>query len=525
MKRVLPLLLLTATVLFQPVVGAVDLDSLLINSIGGPGALKVLKDVESIHTSGKAFLSGMEGDFNTFFVAPSRYYAEVDFGPFSLVQAFDGETAWQKDHNGYVSELTGYELREVLKSVYFESYSYLLDGRLPGRAEYMGESVRNDTLHHRVAFYPLKTDTVLAFFDHQQGLRRFAVSQVDNLETTSYASDYRDVSGILIPFHIRSITGDTPVESEFFIEQVLYGVPVDTAIFRMETDRLADFRFPEGVDSIRVPFVYRGGHIRLQAKINGLRRAWFILDSGASANIFSESSIADLNLPVVGTMPALGMGGFEEVQLVEIDSISVGGMSLLSQVAGTLDLSALGINRSGDGVFGGILGHDFLSRFPVMISYADSSLTLYNPDSYTQPAGGKEVGFRVTMNVPTIRAELDGIPGDFIVDLGNALGLVVHSEFAQSHRLKNGLTDFGDQDREYGGIGGGISGRTAQATSFSFGDISIASPEVFILDSGAGIAGSTELAGNIGKAILEDFRVLFDYASQRIVFYGPRRQP
>ena len=111
MKRVLPLLLLTATVLFRPMVGAVDLDSLLVNSIGGPGALQALKNVESIHTSGKAFLSGMEGDFNTFFVAPSKYYVEVDFGPFSLVQAFDGETAWQKDHNGYVSELTGYELR------------------------------------------------------------------------------------------------------------------------------------------------------------------------------------------------------------------------------------------------------------------------------------------------------------------------------------------------------------------------------------------------------------------------------
>jgi hypothetical protein len=127
------------------------------------------------------------------------------------------------------------------------------------------------------------------------------------------------------------------------------------------------------------------------------------------------------------------------------------------------------------------------------------------------------------MLVPTVRGELNGIPGDFIVDLGNAFGLIIHQRFAQVNELEKKLDDIRDDLRAFGGIGGSLSGKTAFAATFKVGDILIQSLRVILPDSSAGLAGSQELAGNIGNLILENFNLLFDYKNSRLIFYDADR--
>ncbi len=170
--------------------------------------------------------------------------------------------------------------------------------------------------------------------------------------------------------------------------------------------------------------------------------------------------------------------------------------------------------------FGGLLGYDFLARFPVLVNYRQKKLTVYNPDSFSPPNGGKEVDFYLTMQVPTVSGELNGITGDFIVDLGNSLGLIIHNRFMRDNNLLGTLDDIQDNNKLFGGIGGAVGGKNAYAATFKMGEIMFNSLRVILPDSSQGLAGSGKLAGNIGNMMLENFLVLFDYKNSRLIFYN-----
>ena len=48
----------------------------------------------------------------------------------------------------------------------------------------------------------------------------------------------------------------------------------------------------------------------------------------------------------------------------------------------------------------------------------------------------------------------------------------------------------------------------------------VQSLKVLIPEFSGGLAGSEELAGNIGNLLLENFSVLFDYGNSRLIFYS-----
>ena len=503
--------------------GAIDLDSLFVQSVGGPEAVDSLRHMTSYSARGAMELMGMKGKFVEYYVPPDRFYSRVDIGGMQLVQAFDGHTAWQIDMNGQVSELQGFERVEVLKGLYFNSHSYLFKDRFEGSYEYKGDTTKDSIRYHVVAFSPLNMDTVIAYFELESGQLALSTGYIDELAMHTYRRDYVWIGGILWPNEVDVIAEGAPVSMKARYETISLNEPIDRAIFRIPTGTGMADTFPSGLDSVVVPFRYQAGHIHLPVLVNGNTKLWMILDSGASANIFNKAVADQLGLELVGKLAAKGISAYEEVDLVRVDSIRIGSLSLLDQIAGSLDLSAIS-SAGPDGVpFGGVLGYDFLSRFPVLVNYQDSTLTIYNPQSFNPDDGGIEVRFHLTMKVPTVRGELNGLPGDFIVDLGNAFGLVLHNRFVETHNLYNRLDHIEPIPQMIGGVGGMISGRTAFAATFKVGDVLIQSLKVLIPDSGAGLAGSEELAGNIGNLVLENFRILLDYANSRLIFYGADR--
>lgn len=508
-------------VLTLPAATAIDLDSLFFVSVGGQPAYERLSRMTSYHARGKVNINGLNGRFEEFFMPPNRFYLEADFTHFSLVQAFDGFTAWQKDHNGFVSEMAGYEKNSFLSDLYFSAYAYLFPERLEGAFEYLGKTVKNGVNCHQVAFYPLGEDTVMVFFDVLTGTRRFVSGKLDNLVAFTTVDDYRRIAEVLIPFHSRAETQGRFLFTEFTLEEVKFDEPFDPKIFAMSEKATADFKFPADKTRVLIDFEYRNGHIYIKATINGKKTAWFLLDSGASGNTFNSSILKDLTLPEVGFLPARGMGGFDEVKLVRSDSIVIGELTLFNQVAGALNLAGIGQPGRDSLGFGGVLGYDLLSRFPIMINYKTSTITVFNPDSFSPPDNGVVVPFHLSMQVPSIEANLNGIPGRFIVDLGNPFTLILHSKFVKTNELDKKLTDIQEITRDYGGIGGSVAGRTAVAETFVFAGIQLHSLTVVLPEESIGLSGSEEIAGNIGNMLLEKFILLFDYARSRIIFYEP----
>jgi len=498
--------------------GGLDLDSLLTKSVGGETAVERLRDVSTIELTGRLLLNGQPGRFEIYVMMPDKMYFGIDFGSFSLAQAYDGQTAWQRDHNGSIGVLSGFEERELVSQTYLATYSYILDGGLPGSVEFLGKEEIDGTTNYKVAFMPLDEDTIFAYFDSATGLLERTVGYMDNLETVSLTDDYRTVEGVIISAHSLSSGTGAPLTSELFADNIAFDTEIDPGIFSPPAGTVQDFRFPEGADSVVIPFEYERGHIYVTVVVNGHARLRLILDSGASANIFHLPAIDALNLEKVGTVAAKGLSGYEEVQLVRTDSMAVGALTMYNQVAGAM--GAQGLGRDKDEIpFGGILGYDFLSRFPLLVNFEAGTITVYNPAAFAPAEGGAEVPFHMTMQIPTIEAELNGIKGNFIIDLGNAFGVILHRDFYEKNGLDKRLDNFEKLPQSLRGVGGGLSGQSAYAASFGFGDVRVNSLRVMIPESSEGVTGSSELAGNIGNLLLQQFTVLFDYPSQRLIFY------
>lgn len=518
MKRILILSFLFAGLLGPSSVSAFDLDSLLVESVGGKVGAEKLKSLTSWEMRGRAKFGGMTGTFVRCFVRPDKYYMKITLPELNLEQAFDGETAWQTDLNGRVSELKGYLRDEMIQDIYMLSFDYLFSDSLEKMASYLGIKEINGKVYHEVAFFPFGSDTVLTYYDTATGLESYSVAGIDQLASHMYQGDYRSVSGLLIPYHMRNEVPATNFEAEFFTASVKLDAEIDMTIFAAPENVLSDYLFPPDSDKVTLEVSYYNGHISIPVVVNGQKKLMMFLDTGASSNVLNLSAVSDLELPRVGTMSALGVGGAEEMVLVQTDSIQIGALTLYNQVAAAMDLDAA-FQPSGSGRFGGLLGQDFWSRFPVLVDYYYSKITVFNPDKFTPPPGGVEVPFHLSMLVPTIRGEVEGVEGDFIVDLGNASGLLLNKHFVDDNNLESTLSLSLYSKRAFGGIGGMVIGRNAYTSIFKMGDVELKSLLVFIPDTAVGMMGSEAVAGNIGNRVLEKFRVLFDYHRCRMIFY------
>lgn len=508
------LIVLTALCAAQASERDFNLDSLLAASVGGAPAVERLRTARTMYSSGTVSLNGTPGTFVSYTTVPNKFYLRVDVGEYSIVQAYDGVTAWQKDMNGMVSELHGYERTSLETQVYLQTYSFLFKDRLPGSVAYRGVVERDGKKYHEVAVMPFDADTVFSFHDLKTGYPEISVIYLDNLEAVTRTSDFRSYDGVMIGRFSRSETTGVPLFTEFTVDSVAFDIPVDSTVYALGRSE-PDYRLPDGVDSLIIPMEYTDGHIFVTVTVNGSKQVRLMLDTGASMNLFSQEVQDSLGLPVIGTSAGKGIGGYSSVNLVRTDSLEVGGLTLYRQVAGVADFSEMqGLLR-----FDGLLGQDFLSRFPVLVDYQEQRLTVYNPDKFSPPAGGHEVPFKLTMQVPTIEAELVGIRGEFLLDLGSGFGLIVHKHFSDINKLPQRLSDVQDYTVGISGLGEGLRGRTAYAATLAFGEVRISSLRVVLPESGDGLAGSRELAGNMGNLLLEQFRLLFDYRHSRVFFY------
>ena len=504
-------------------VSAFDLDSLLVKSVGGEQAKDRMESVRTFYLKGNVSLNGMPGKMELAYLYPDRLLFRMDLGGFSLAQGVDGVTAWQQDHNGAVSELSGYEKRELRNQLFFYSCSYLFDDRESGGKEYLGLEDRDGVTCHKVAFYPFNQDTVYAYFDTATADMIQMVSQLDNLTSITTSDDFRTVEGIRQAFHSKMKTLEAPISMESFVTYCRYDTTLAVSMFERPDNTVRDYGFPSEKDVVSVPFNYINGHIYVPVTINGKRKVRLILDSGASANIFNEKALDGLNLEPIGKLPAKGVAGYEEADLYKTDSLQIGDLTLYSQVGGAMDLSMIGDSVMNE-PFGGVLGYDFLSRFPMSLDFKNQTLVVYNPDRFVPKPGGTIIPFRLTMNIPTVRAELDSVSGDFIVDLGNAFGVIVHEEFYKRHNLQDRLKNIQEAPGSLGGVGGGVKNLSAVADRFAVGEIEIPDMWLMIARTGQGLTGSAELAGNIGSQFWRQYEVLLDYPRSRLIVYPPDQE-
>jgi len=473
-------------------------------------------EMKSVRMTGTIELAGLPGDVKLLYKAPSFIRISTDLGGFRMVQGYNGNVAWLMDQNDQVMEIFGSSKRQLINAAWLTGDSFLFDDRVPGEARFVADTIIGKTKYEVYGGLPDEGDSIWLYFNPMTSRIEKVQERLDEIPVLTTYSDFRMINGVPMPFRQEAVSPVPQLNSTVTISDIEIDPDVENSQFAMPELKTIDYSFPDGADSVMVAMQYINGHIYLAAEVNDQDSAYFILDSGSGINALDKNYADRIGLEYEGNFPAKGISGYGSAGVAKADSLSIGGIRLYNQTLSIVDLSSLGLTTPSQSAFGGILGYDLLSRFPIRLDFQGKKLIFYNPDSFVPPSDEYRVDFEFLMKVPVCRAMLDGYEGRFLVDLGNPVGLMLHEQFVERHELKKRFSNVREMQSKFGGIGGDSEAWAAITDNFIFGPAKMDSIAVIIAGGEQGIVKSDEVDGNIGNMILEQFSVTFDYAHKRL---------
>jgi hypothetical protein len=292
--------------------------------------------------------------------------------------------------------------------------------------------------------------------------------------------------------------------------------PAPRAPALSSADEQKDYQLDAGHSALRIPFEEDDGHIFLQARINNSAPLWFGLDTGAMRSVIDTRRARTLGLRLEGSQRVGGAGGTEEGSIVKGVSIGLPGALLRNQTLWALSLEPMAAGNGRE--MAGILGRELFSHFVVDIDYAARHIHLYEPQGWEYHGPGESIPLTLQDGEAYVRAKVaapgrEPVAGRFVIDTGSSITLMLAKSFVDEHKL---LPPAGRSVPSRGrGVGGEVRMTIGRVPELQLGRFAIAGPVTAFIETGEIAAPGA--AGNIGGRLLRRFRVIFDYARQRMI--------
>lgn len=268
-----------------------------------------------------------------------------------------------------------------------------------------------------------------------------------------------------------------------------------------------------------LPFTLVDNRILLEARINGRGPFVMAFDTGGS-NIVTPEVAEALGLELRDPFAATGAGeGASQAWHTQVAEVAAGDIHMTGLPFLVLPLepirSAIGFDRL-DGLF----GHELLRQYVTRIDYDAGEISFsiagHAPRNWFE---GEQIAFEFSGNLPRIRAHIDEVEFDAIIDTGDRSSLTLFEPFA-SQRGFPGRS----QTRAVTGWGVGgpiladVDAMALRIGSYDLPEIATRAP----LAEWSALRGR-DLDGSIGNGVMRRFHVTFDYG-RRLVIIRPNRQ-
>lgn len=268
-------------------------------------------------------------------------------------------------------------------------------------------------------------------------------------------------------------------------------------------------------DAAEVGFRTHFNLLLVDVAVNGGEARPFILDTGASGTVVDAAAAEVEPDAERGAVTMRGAGGEEELALVQLDSLALGGARLLGPTVALGDLAPLRQLVGAD--VAGVLGYDFLRHFVVKVDYENSLVTFYEPASFADPAGVAFIPAETGSGHPIVEMAVGGHRGLFVVDLGNPGPIILDGGYVAEHDL------IAEADAKLPALMRGAGGpkateawvvRMGEAT---IGPYKVAGP-IVVLPAAADAVPlcGDDLVGNAGWEVLSRFTFYVDYPGDRL---------
>jgi predicted aspartyl protease len=474
--------------------------------------------VRSIQTQGTAELGGLRGPVETLQDARTgRSVTHYQIGPLAGAEGFDGNVSWEKSAGGEVTSLDSPDVRKRARTqAWLNAMAYWYPER--GRAvfgELRTEQIEGKALRLFEAT-PEGGDSITLGFDEAGLLVRTTERQQADSVITTYG-DYREVSGVLLPFSVVVDRTDavgkveTRLRQELRLERVSLDVPVAEDAFRMPAmaagARITD---PSGVTT--VPIELENNHIYADALVDG-KKVRVIVDTGG-VNLLTPASAKRLGITAEGKLAAAGVGEERaDLALAHGREVRLGSAVLENPVFYVIDLGTLPAAEGTE--IDGLVGFEMFRRFRVTIDYAAKTLTLADPARFKPPEGAHVVPFDLADRIPIVTGTLDGLPVRITVDTGSRSSLTLHGPFVKQHGL---VERYGAASETVvgWGVGGPSRGRPARLGTLTLGDVAVKGIAGDLFTGTKGSFANPDHSGNLGGGVLRRFTVAFDYDAKKM---------
>lgn len=237
------------------------------------------------------------------------------------------------------------------------------------------------------------------------------------------------------------------------------------------------------------------------------RKTWWLVDTGSSHNLVSPRLAKELRLAAAASSEVSTIAGKQLTGYYRLPMMQIGAVDLENQSAAAVDL---GLVSAADGlVIDGVLGMPALNRLIVSLDFGRHTaiFSQYVPN-YQQPHS--VIPFRLLGGVPVASLNVvAGRTGDFILDTGNAGGLVMFPTYARREYRQGSLAFIEVED-----LGGRVPTGLALLPYLNIGSWHTRQVPVSLPMR---THGFQRLDGSIGNAIFTGQTLTFDFPSQHLL--------
>jgi hypothetical protein len=473
--------------------------------------------VASRHVRARLHAGGLDGSAESIEdVRTGRHALHYSLGPLKGAQGFDGTTAWTQDASGQArAEESEDARRGAADEAYRTALAFWYPRRWPAQAESLGRREDGPRRFDVLRITPRGGRPFELWVDAASGLfdRVVETGAVDT--RTAFFSDFREVDGVKVAFATRSTNGDTRYDQLVTAESVRFNGPIAAGAFAMPAPPSSDFSLAGGASSTSVPFELLNNHIYLDVKLGGKGPFRLLCDTGG-ANIVTPDLARTLGLKPEGALQGRSVGDkSEDVGLVKVASLEVGGATLRDQVFAVFNLGPL---TSAEGApVHGLIGYEVFKRFVVRVDYEHRTMTLTLPAAFSYHGGGVVVPFKFDEHVPQVAGSIDGIAGAFDIDTGSRASVDLLGSFVEQHGLRARYAPKVEGVAGWG-VGGPARAQFARAGTLRLGGLEVSRPPIELTLQTKGAFTDKYVAGNVGGALLSRFNVTFDYSRQQVIF-------
>jgi len=283
--------------------------------------------------------------------------------------------------------------------------------------------------------------------------------------------------------------------------------------------------FDNGRSAIHIPFELNSDKIYLQVSIDGGGPFWLVLDTGSPGMIL-DTRVGEALGITTGEGFHVGGAGENPFTLARADStfdIGLPGLHLLDQPAHVGNIDAIVGPFEGRRIDGVLGGYNIFAEYTVEIDYHNQVLHIRDRRGYKYFGDGTVVpveidGGHCVIAATAILANGDTLSGEFMLDTGLRGTVVFNTPYVNEHDL---LDRFGPTlyTTMGGGVGGQVKTHIGRLGDFVFGGVPLGRIPASLSQIESGALANPDRAGIIGSAVLQHFRVLFDYAGERLILF------